>query len=61
MNMALLRKFEEWIQFPDWGTSSGEDGWVDKFIAKWVANEVFPYAQLENLITWHFKREFRRL
>ena len=61
MNLALLRKFEEWIQFPDWRTSSGEDGWVDKFIAKWVANEVFPYARLENLITWHFKREFRHL
>lgn len=61
MNLALLRKFEEWIQFPDWGASSGEGRWMDKFIAKWIANEVFSYERLGKLITWHFKREFRRL
>lgn len=61
MNLALLRKFEEWIRFPDWGASSGEGRWMDKFIAKWIANEVFSYERLGKLITWHFKREFRRL
>ena len=57
----LLTKFEEWSDDPTWGGGDGEDQWMKQFLSKWISKGVFPYARLENLITWHFKREFLHL
>lgn len=57
----LMTKFEEWTNVPTWGEGDGESQWMGRFISKWITKGVFSYERLENLISWHFRREFRRL
>ncbi|MGN0844443.1 MAG: hypothetical protein ACI4QT_04390 [Kiritimatiellia bacterium] len=54
----LMAKFEEWTNLPAWGEGDGESQWMKQFISKWLANGVFSYERLKNLIMWHFKHEF---
>lgn len=59
LHSKLLGKFEEWITADEtWGCGDGEDGWLGKFISKWLTEGTFTYAQLEKCIRWHFKHMY---
>ena len=56
LHAKLLRKFEEWFTKDEaWGGGTGEDGWLRRFISKWLTEGTFTYARLEKCIRWHFK------
>ena len=56
LHAKLLRKFEEWFTRDEtWGGGTGEDGWLGRFISKWLAEGTFTCARLEKCIRWHFK------
>ena len=56
LHAKLLRKFEEWFtQDETWGGGTGEDGWLGRFVSKWLTEGTFTYARLEKCIRWHFK------
>lgn len=50
----LLERFEDWILIPDWGSASGERGWLGKFIAKWLFEKTFDCQRLGRILTWYF-------
>ena len=56
LQAKLLRKFEEWFTEDEaWGSGTGEDGWLGRFISKWLTEGTFAYERLEKCIRWYFK------
>ena len=56
LHAKLLRKFEEWFtKDATWGGCTGEDGWLGRFVSKWLIQGTFSYARLVKCIRWHFK------
>lgn len=56
LHAKLLRKFEEWFtKDATWGCGTGEDGWLGRFISRWLAEGTFTYTRLEKCIRWHFR------
>ena len=61
VHRRLKRKFEEWIASDaSWGDSTGEARWLGAFLAKWAAEETFPYEQLQTLVQWFLGRHLPR-
>lgn len=55
VHVKLLTKFEAWIKDITWGDGDREDAWLEWFLRKWIAEEIFSYDELKSLIVWHFQ------